>query len=751
MFNHTNTGLRQAQALFDQVLELAPADRAPFLMSACGDDGALRSEILALLTIHERIGEEFMRPPAPQIEVDWCAGHATTRFGDELIGSRIGRYHVVGLIGCGGMGTVYEAVQDRPSRVVALKVLSDQTTPPSVLRRFHYEAQVLAWLRHPNIAQIFEAGEHVLGSGQAISYLAMECVSRARPITRYAIDERLTVWQRLSLLAKVCDAIHHGHQTGIIHRDIKPANILVDSTGEPKVIDFGVARAIDAAFAPVSPHTTSGRLVGTMQYMSPEQCTANPHDLDTRSDVYSLGIVLYELLAGTPPYAVSGSTIHADLCTIQSAAPRRLSMIDRRLRRDVETIAFKALEKDREKRYESAAELAADLRRCINREPIAARPPSSWEKLARWVCRHPVIATLVASASVGVLVLGMSFAGAWYVGLRPSSAAVMDDHREFRVWSLNGNVIYRLRDPTGGPIQFVVLSDALRGTEDERLLLLGINGKPFAGLPLGLHVFNCNEGFNRPSWSLDVRPEELPERCVSRGFAAGQFGAWRVLEADIFDDPDLQGAELVAVHKHADTTHSVMRVVDRAGQVHWQIWMDVLVDSLYWMEDAKLLVILGVNGEQLRYQRGMTSTTGLNHPRVVFSLRPLRGFVRSEYLAQEVTVGTEPNLRPVWYWCLPPFVDDFWVSDMRVLSPAPRVPPGRHALLSLSVSPRTSRQATGFAVSWILSEGGGGGDAPVFTDGYQLARDGQIDGFDSSSIPPAAEWWLVPLPAVVPD
>jgi tetratricopeptide (TPR) repeat protein/tRNA A-37 threonylcarbamoyl transferase component Bud32 len=318
---------------------------------------------------------------------------------------KIGHYHVKRVIAAGGMGVVYEAVQEHPRRTVALKIMRHGIASRSALRRFEYESQILARLRHPGIAQVFEAGMHDDGSG-GVPFFAMEYIAGAKDIVAYAQAKQLGTRQKLELFFKVCDAIHHGHQKGIIHRDLKPPNILVDSFGQPKIIDFGVARATDSDLAVTTLQTDVGQLVGTVQYMSPEQIDADPHDIDTRSDVYALGVLLYQMLTGRLPYDVTGTVIYEATRMIREHQPKRLSSLDHALRGDVETIALHALEKDRDRRYQSAVELAQDIRRYLTHRTILARPPSLIYQFRTFVKRNKMLVTGVA-AVFAALVLGI--------------------------------------------------------------------------------------------------------------------------------------------------------------------------------------------------------------------------------------------------------------------------------------------------------------------------------------------------------
>ncbi len=334
----------------------------------------------------------------------------------------IGRYRILRVIGEGGMGIVYEAEQDQPRRTVALKIIKPTMASPQLLRRFEQESQALGRLQHPGIAQIYEAGTVDAGFGPQ-PYFAMEYIRGISP-RDYAESHHLNTSQRMEIMVKICDAVHHAHQRGLIHRDLKPANILVDDTGQPKVLDFGVARVTDSDTR-ATIQTDMGQLIGTLAYMSPEQAMADPLDIDTRSDVYALGVILYELLVGRLPYPIS-KKIYETIQTIREEEPTRLGTLNRSYRGDIETIVGKALEKDRTRRFASAAGMAADLRRFLRDEPIAARPPSTSYQLQKFARRHKVLVSAIA-AVFAVLVAGIVVSLAELRGRVRAESALKDE------------------------------------------------------------------------------------------------------------------------------------------------------------------------------------------------------------------------------------------------------------------------------------------------------------------------------------
>ena len=358
------------------------------------------------MTDHDKVDPDSDAPTAPgtprEPGSEALLRPHTDHRSDTLIGETIGHFTIKRVIGAGGMGTVYEALQETPRRTVALKVMRTGLASRSALRRFEYEVQVLARLRHPGIAQIFEAGTDDKGEG-GTPWFAMEYLVAAKTITDFATAKQLSMSDRLALFAKVCNAAHHGHQKGVIHRDLKPGNILVTSHGDPKIIDFGVARSTDSDLAVTTLQTDMGALIGTLQYMSPEQCAADPHDIDVRSDVYALGVVLYELLTDGTPYDVTNQAIHEAARIVREDPPTKPSTVNRVVRGDIETICLKALEKDRDRRYQSALSLEQDIQRYLDGEPIAARRPTLTYQLKLLYQRHRAVSVL-SLVLIGLLI-----------------------------------------------------------------------------------------------------------------------------------------------------------------------------------------------------------------------------------------------------------------------------------------------------------------------------------------------------------
>ncbi|HZZ81482.1 MAG TPA: protein kinase [Gemmataceae bacterium] len=413
-----NDPSNEAKSIFLEAIDKHSPDQWPsFLEQACAGDGALRAEVEKLLRARSEMGS-FHEPPRPAlatVDEPVC----------ERVGTLIGPYKLIQEIGAGGMGAVWMAQQAEPvKRLVALKVIKPGMDSRQVIVRFEAERQALALMDHPNIARVFDAGTTDAGR----PYFVMELV-KGVPLTKYCDEHRLTPRQRLELFVPVCHAIQHAHQKGIIHRDIKPSNVLValyDGKPVPKVIDFGVAKATGQQLTEHTLVTGFGAVVGTLEYMSPEQAEVNQLDIDTRSDIYSLGVLLYELLTGSTPLErkrLKEAAMLEVLRLIREEEPPRPSTrlsdskeslpsvsaqrqmepakLTSLVRGELDWIVMKALEKDRNRRYETANGFAMDVQRYLADEPVQACPPSVPYRLRKFARRNkgPMLtATVVAAA-----------------------------------------------------------------------------------------------------------------------------------------------------------------------------------------------------------------------------------------------------------------------------------------------------------------------------------------------------------------
>ena len=423
-------GETRVREVFEEAVSLPPEDHRRFLDEQCGSDRSLRDQVEKLLRWDAAAGQEFLENSPASLESSVATSRQTT-------GTRIGAYILLEAIGEGGFGEVWTAEQRAPlRRRVALKIIKAGMDTKEVLARFEVERQALALMDHPHVAKIFDAGQTETGR----PYFVMEHVP-GLPITDYCDTQRLPISRRLELFMSICQAVQHAHQKGIIHRDLKPSNILVtlvDGKPVPKVIDFGIAKATAAPLTELTLYTEIGRLMGTPEYMSPEQAGSSALDVDTRADVYSLGVILYQLLTGTLPFepktlrnagydglariireteparpSTRLSTLRAELVnqndgvTPKEIAARRdtdFALLQRQLRSELDWIVMKCLEKERDRRYQSAAELAQDIRRYLNNDTVAARPPSLVYQVRVFARRNQAL--VGALAAVFAVLLG---------------------------------------------------------------------------------------------------------------------------------------------------------------------------------------------------------------------------------------------------------------------------------------------------------------------------------------------------------
>ncbi|HZU38253.1 MAG TPA: serine/threonine-protein kinase [Gemmataceae bacterium] len=449
------------KSIFGKALDIcSPAERAAYLDAACGDNLALRQEIESLLRADQQARgflEELVPLPAETMDAMIV----------ERPGTVIGPYKLMEQIGEGGMGLVFVAEQQQPvRRKVALKVIKPGMDTRQVIARFEAERQALALMDHPNIARVYDGGQTASGR----PYFVMELV-KGVPMTEYCDQNQIPIRERLALFLHVCQAVQHAHQKGIIHRDLKPSNVLVmsnDGTPLVKVIDFGIAKAIGQQLTDKTIYTQFTQLVGTPLYMSPEQAGQSGADIDTRTDIYSLGVLLYELLTGTTPFdgerfkeagydelrriireeeppkpSTRLSTLGQMATTISTQRKSGPKQLSRLFRGELDWIVMTALEKDRNRRYESASAFAADVQRYLRDEPVQACPPSAWYRFRKFARRNKamLVTTLLIAAALVTVAAGLGWVAHDRKTRRDEVAkAIQDDLRESVAWQGQGRL-----------------------------------------------------------------------------------------------------------------------------------------------------------------------------------------------------------------------------------------------------------------------------------------------------------------------
>ncbi len=711
----------RVQEIIEEVLFLPKHAWEDHIASVCGQDRALRREIESLLQHAEVPDDGFLRPPSG-------AEERAAQRDQSLVGRQVGAYQICEVVASGGMGTVYVAQQQQPWRKVAIKMMRGWSCSEAARRRFDFETTALARLTHPNIARIYEAGTH-----EDIPYFAMEYVVDAASITTYADKNGLDTTRRLGLMLDVCEAVQHAHQKGVIHRDLKPSNILIDGEGYVKIIDFGVARSTASDVTSRAAHTSAGQLLGTLQYMSPEQCSADVSGLDVRSDVFSLGVLMYELICRELPYDVSNATVAHAARMICEQDPQPPALSRARVRGDLGLVLLKAIEKDRERRYQSASDLARDVRCYLSNEPVEAKPPTAWTHVSRFMVRRPFLATTIACLMIVVCTITATMMSVAHVHLRPHRIEREADGQWARLIAMNGNIIKEWRASEFGEVHMAELIQRPPVLGGGRIAALGFGVHGNNSMSKKLCVFTEDSEFDRIEWEGQLANGDIPRSAYDgRGFRRSDFflSTGRVL--NIF--PNSPGPELVAVHKHHQLTHSAIRIYDLTGRVLYQAWLNGQINSMHWMNDANLLIIAGLNGRALWPERDHPEVKPNDrHPCVVFAIRPQLGYIATDYLGE--TCGSPPA-RPVWYKALlPPEL----TVDVRleVASPMGRYDLGHSAELSI-IFKNINR---GFAL--VLDE-----DGQMIAGSSVLHNQYQVAGGD---LPSPDAFTLGPLPSVIND
>ncbi len=519
--------------IFNAAAEIADtSQRAAFLDKACGGNLRLRADVEDLLRRDEEIGSFLESPP-----LDLGRTVDTTSPQQDL-GNVIGSYKLLQQLGEGGMGMVYLAERQGPVKQrVALKIIKLGMDSKKFIARFEAERQALAMMDHPNIATVLDAG----CTDHGRPYFVMELV-KGIPIAEFCDENRLTTCERLQLFIQVCQAVHHAHQKGIIHRDIKPSNVLValyDQKPVPKVIDFGVAKATNQRLTERTLFTEVGSILGTWEYMSPEQAVLNQLDVDTRTDVYSLGVLLYELLTGETPLdrqRLRDAQLMETLRIIREEEPSkpstRISSLGERatataayrgvkpealaseIRGDLDWIVMKALAKERSRRYDSASRLADDVHRLLDNEPVEARPPSTWYQLQKFYNRNRLLVSSVSAVFLA-LIVGLATAIWGVAEAEQARDDALERESAYRELAFRGAMHAAVVGDTKSLKEFTD-ADGAKIPQDWRLFLEGM-----------IHFYNGQLGEANSDFEQSLKSDANNMTALSlAAFSSGWQGNW---------------------------------------------------------------------------------------------------------------------------------------------------------------------------------------------------------------------------------
>lgn len=585
---------KRVAELFERMLNVEPSKRPAAIDAVCGDDVELRRELESLLEADARAARMFAGNVIARIVEDssldqdeLLQSRGGGQLSEALVGTTVGQYRIIRIIDHGGMGVVFEAEQQQPRRRVALKILRERLPSDRALRRFRDEADTLSKVVHPAVARVFEAGIADVSAATLkgpMPFIAMELIENARSLIDYARDTKLAIRAILELFAAVCDAVAHGHEVGVIHRDLKPSNILVDGKGNPKLIDFGVARVIADEGGATITRTANGHLVGTLQYLAPELCESGG-EVGTRSDVYSLGVVLYEMICGKPPHDLADAHPAAALDTIRNQPILPPHRVSRNAPFDVSTIVQTALARDPQRRYRSAAEFAADIRRYLAGHPIAARGPGVFYRLRLFMRRN-----WLAGVSAGIMIIvGLtSVASLWVDRLQRDAESRAKIRKQFEAIAADYS---SRREAVGNtpPMLFEMLRP------DEAPAHGGSALTVMIGPTADIRELAFCDDYLQPTKLLDRDiAHEAPAGFFSQPPIAGRMNLADAMLVDCM--PETAGREVVVAlngpSESAGRPFAVLRVYDLEFHKLAETWVSGTVYSIRWNARVRQLICL---------------------------------------------------------------------------------------------------------------------------------------------------------------
>jgi serine/threonine protein kinase len=536
-------------------------------------------------------------------------------------------YRVEAELGRGAGGVVYRATSLTSGRPVALKLLHAQAGART--DRAWREVEMLSQIRSPNVVQVLDYG---LAGGRL--YIATGLVE-GRPLLEHARAQGLDRRARVSLLARITDAVQTLHEHGVIHRDLKPSNILISEHEEPVIIDLGIAALVSQNV--MQTLTAEGAPIGTPAYMAPEQARGDRASISTRSDVYALGAIGYHLLTGQTPHEMS-ETIYESVRRVGEDEPRPGRALDPSLPRALESVLLRACARRARDRYESSAAFGKDLRRWLRREPVSAGRQRPWTRVTRWATRHPLLTTLGLCASILTGTVGLSYAAVWWLNGKPHSIVVMGRGETVQIRSRSGRVIREFRSTEGTPYRVASVGRDATGSPEYFVISVKSLGS-VSDLPTGLHVFRAH-ALDAPAWSFS--PTSVPAAlrpAADRTPAGDIFLAHAILVADVLEAP---GPEIISVHCHDPFSPAAIAIHTPEGQLLDLVWHDGRLESIAAFPESGLIVCAGVNSERAFRTSLYGTPLPTHHPATVFAYHGQSG--RSDgIIAIDRTLATEPT------------------------------------------------------------------------------------------------------------